>query len=219
MTLRGLERRIPSCAACPRLAAYLEESSSTLQDGWCRPVPGFGDPEARLLIVGLAPGLRGANRTGRPFTGDAAGEWLFRALHETGLSISARSLHRRDGLRLRHVYLTNAVKCAPPGNRPLGDEFRACREKWLDAEWRALDGARGLLALGGDAHRQVLKMLGAAPLSAHPFGHGALHRPLGEDGPFLVDSYHPSRQNTNTHRLRWREFLDGVRLARDLACS
>lgn len=216
MSLESISRRVPRCEACPRLARYVRESARRLDDGWCRPVPGFGDPEASLLILGLAPGLRGANRTGRPFTGDGAGEWLYRALHEAGLSSEAVSRARHDDLELDGAWITNAVKCAPPGNRPKREEFEECRSRWLVREWADLP-SDVILALGGDAHREVLRLLQASPLNRWAFAHGAVHRPREAEGPTLVDSYHPSRQNTNTGRLSWADFLSVVRKARDLA--
>jgi uracil-DNA glycosylase family 4 len=187
--LRELERRIPRCRRCPRLSAFLADSRARNPGYWNRPVPGFGDRRAWLVVVGLAPGLHGANRTGRPFQGDASGEWLYASLGRAGLW---------DGERLRGAYIVNAVKCVPPGNRPVADEIVRCRP-WLDGELAALGRARVVVALGRIAHAAVLRAWDVAPLSRHPFAHGSLHRLDGR--PALLSSYHPSRQNTNTGTL------------------
>ena len=204
--LRRIGREVRGCARCPRLAGYLAECRTTHPDYWARPVPGFGDPEAGLVIAGLAPGYHGANRSGRPFWLDSSGLWLYGELERRG---------RWDGERLRGVYIVNAVKCVPPGNRPTGDEQTACRP-FLARELDALDGARLVLALGSIAQRAVLQTWEARPLSDHPFAHGALHRLPGR--PPLLCSYHPSRQNTNTGvltRPMWRAIFDrALRAAR-----
>jgi len=187
--LHDLERRIPGCRRCPRLVASLREVRQRHPGYWNRPVPGFGDPGAWLVVVGLAPGLHGANRTGRPFQGDASGEWLYASLTRVGLW---------DGGRLRGAYIANAVKCVPPGNRPRAEECHACRP-WLEAELSALGRARLVVALGRIAHEAVLRSWGVTPLARFPFAHGALHRI--PERPALLASYHPSRQNTNTRTL------------------
>ena len=187
--LRDLEGRIPGCRRCPRLVEALREARRRHPEYWNRPVPGFGDPRAWLVVVGLAPGMHGANRTGRPFRGDASGEWLYASLAGAGLW---------DGRRLRGAYIANAVKCVPPGNRPLAAECAACRP-WLEAELAALSQARLVLALGRIAHDAVLRSWRVAPLARFPFGHGALQRVPRR--PALLSSYHPSRQNTNTGTL------------------
>jgi uracil-DNA glycosylase family 4 len=184
--LERIERAVPACARCPRLVEYLGEARRRHPDYWCRPVPGFGDRRAALAIVGLAPGMHGANRSGRPFWLDASGEWLYGELERRGLW---------DGERLRGAYILNAVKCVPPGNRPTSAELAACRP-WLERELAALDSARVVLALGALAHASVLRAWGALPLSRRPFRHGARYAIEGR--PRLVASYHPSRQNTNT---------------------
>lgn len=189
-TLGGsIEQRIPRCRRCPRLAGFLADSRTKRPDYWNRPVPGFGDPHAWLVIVGLAPGLHGANRTGRPFQGDASGEWLYGSLERAG---------HWDGERLRGAYIVNAVKCVPPANRPTGEEITRCAP-WLAEEFERLDRARVVVALGQIAHRAVLRTWEQTPLSHHPFGHGVVHRFPGR--PALLSSYHPSRQNTNTGTL------------------
>ncbi len=199
---RLLARKIASCHRCPRLVSFLEETRAKKPDWWNRPVPGFGDPRAKLLILGLAPGRGGANRTGRPFTGDAAGIWLFKGLHELGLCSRAEVESRNDGTLLHGVYITNVVKCVPPGNRPLPGEIRACRG-FLEEEVRRLSRLERILVLGRVAY-QGLRALVEEPREMPPFGHGAegIVRVAGREFR-LICSYHPSRQNTNTGRLTW----------------
>jgi len=207
--VRLLARKIPACRRCARLAAFLEETGEKKPDWWNKPVPGFGDPAARLLVLGLAPGRGGANRTGRPFTGDAAGVWLFRGLHELGLSSRPEGESRRDGLRLEGVYVTNVVKCVPPGNRPLPEEIRACRP-FLEEELRRLRRVETILALGRVAY-QGLKALAEEPREMPPFAHGAQGDLRISGRAFrLVCSYHPSRQNTNTGRLTWEMWMKAL---------
>jgi uracil-DNA glycosylase family 4 len=198
MSLASLERRIVRCRACPRLVRYLAETKARWPDHWCRPVPGFGDPGARIVLVGLAPGRHGSNRTGRMFTGDASGAWLYRALHETGFASRPVSEGPGDGLKLEDVWITAAARCAPPGNRPERGELDRCRP-WLARELSLLPRARLFVAIGRIGHDAVLKVFGRK-LADHPFGHGRLHD-LG--GKLLLDSYHCSRQNTNTGVLTW----------------
>ncbi len=187
---------LTACRACPRLAAFLEATRARHPAYFCRPVPAFGDPAPRLLIVGLAPGLHGANRTGRPFTGDYAGELLYRTLYEFGYASAPASSAADDGLRLIGCRISNAVKCVPPANKPDNGEIRRCNA-WLRAELAGLPADAALLALGQIAHRAVLMALDARA-AAHPFAHGACH-PVG--GRRLYDSYHCSRYNTQTRRL------------------
>lgn len=178
-------------------------------DYWGRPVPGFGDPKARVLVIGLAPGAHGANRTGRMFTGDRSGEWLYRALHETGFASQADSVSRDDGLKLRDLYIAAAGRCAPPDNKPSREELANCRQ-YLECEIDLLKQVGVVVALGGIAFQTYLAILrdrGAIrSLSAYRFGHGAVCRP---PGPVLIGSYHPSQQNTSTGRLT-REMLRDV---------
>ena len=200
---------IAGCRRCPRLADYCESFSlpenrkGEWTDYWARPVPGFGDRNAELLIIGLAPGAHGANRTGRPFTGDAAGVVLYRALHAHGFGNRAEVSARGDGLRLRNVYITNAVKCVPPANRPTTEEKRSCLD-WLRREVEQLGHLRVVLAMGRDAFQAYLSLLKAAgivrTLSAATFGHGKVHHSPGESRVLLA-SYHFSRYNINTGRL------------------
>ena len=187
----------PDCTRCPRLAAYLAESRERYPGYWCRPVGPFGDRRARIVLVGLAPGLHGANRTGRPFTGDFAGILLYETLHRLGLATKPQATGLDDGLQLRDARITNAVKCAPPANKPTPDEIRRCNS-YLRAELGELRGARVLVALGRIAHDAVLTALDLKR-SAFAFGHGSEHRL--DDARYLLDSYHCSRYNTQTKRL------------------
>jgi len=218
----GLDRlhaELARCRACPRLVAWREEvgrakkRAHRADDYWARPVPGFGDPAAGLVILGLAPGAHGSNRTGRPFTGDASGIFLYDALFRAGLSSAPESVHREDGLALRGVYITAAVRCAPPANRPTREEIAACAA-WTARELGLLPEARAYLALGRIGHDALLAHHGVRP-SAHPFAHGAEHELPG--GRTLVDSYHVSRQNTNTGRLTRAMFDRALRRAMRLA--
>lgn len=178
-----------------------------------RPVPPFGDPAARLLIVGLAPGAHGANATGRPFTGDHAGLLLYSALHEAKLATKPVSLALGDGLKLRNCRITNAVKCLPPENKPTTREIDTCN-RYLVAELEGSTDARAILALGAIAHRAVLRVL-SLKLNVYPFAHGNVHRL--PDGRVLVDSYHCSRYNTQTGRLTAAMFREVLATAAELA--
>ena len=184
------------CRRCPRLAHFLDEIRAKHADYYCRPVPPFGDADARLLIVGLAPGMHGANASGRPFTGDFAGILLYETLHKFGFSSAPVSESAADGLQLIDCRITNAVKCLPPDNKPVGAEINECNA-YLAAELKALPADAVVLALGGIAHRAVLKALGHRQV-AFKFGHAAEHD-IGD--AVLLDSYHCSRYNTNTGRL------------------
>ncbi len=185
------------CALCPRLAAFREGNRGALPDFHNAPVPAFGGLDARLLVVGLAPGLRGANRTGRPFTGDYAGDLLYATLLKFGLAEGHYGREPSDGLRLKGVRITNAVRCVPPENKPETTEIRQCNA-FLKAELAALPALRAVLSLGSISHGAVLQALGLRK-SAYGFAHGAQHRL--PNGLLLADSYHCSRYNTNTGRL------------------
>lgn len=187
----------PDCTRCPRLARFLSEIREQHPGYHARPVPAFGDAEARLLIVGLAPGMHGANRTGRPFTGDFAGILLYQMLHRHGFGTLAESLSAHDALVLADCRITNAVKCLPPANKPTADEVRRC-SGFLSAELDALPAAALILALGRIAHDAVLRALGLKQ-SQWRFAHGAEH--ALPNGLLLIDSYHCSRYNTQTGRL------------------
>lgn len=216
--LDGLGGRIVACKKCPRLSAYVREVARTRvrrhasEEYWGRPLPGFGDPRARLLVVGLAPAAHGGNRTGRMFTGDSSGDWLARAMHEHGFASRPASESANDGLVLRGAYVTAAVRCAPPENRPTRGEFDACRP-YLEEELAILSSVRAILCLGRAAHASVCRALGVRQ-SAAPFAHGVSFR-AGRYG--VVCSYHPSRQNTQTGRLTRDAFSSAFALARRLA--
>src|ERR1700753_2280579 len=190
------------CPLCPRLVEFRETWREREPSWFNAPVPSFGPLGARLLIVGLAPGLRGANRTGRPFTGDYAGDLLYATLHKFGLASGDYAGHVADGLTLGRARITNAVRCVPPQNKPETAEIAACRP-FLVAELAALPRLRAILALGAIAHHAVLAAKGLRR-AAYPFAHGALHELPG--GPLLADSYHCSRLNTNTGTLTTEMF-------------
>lgn len=207
--LDSLSDRVTRCRACPRLVAWREQVGRDKRaayadwDYWARPVPGFGDPAARLVVVGLAPAAHGANRTGRLFTGDRSGDFLYASLHRTGFASQPTSRRRGDGLTLRDCWITAAVRCAPPANRPTATERDTCAG-WLRGELELLP-ARLVVALGGFAWQALLRQLG--PVSPRPrFGHGA-RAVVGRYG--LLGSYHPSQQNTFTGRLT-PDMLDDV---------
>jgi len=186
----------PGCRRCTRLAGFLDDVRAEHPEYWCKPVPPFGDTDVRLVIVGLAPGMRGANASGRPFTGDFAGIILYSTLHRYGFASSPVSIARDDGLVLTNCRITNAVKCLPPQNKPLPSEIGACNA-YLAADLMQLRKGTALLALGRIAHDATLMALGQRK-SAFAFAHGARH---DVGGQVLFDSYHCSRYNTNTRRL------------------
>ena len=212
--LADVHHAIVSCERCPRLRDYCRavaqhKRRAYLEDTyWARPVPGFGDPDARLLIVGLAPAAHGANRTGRVFTGDGdggSGDFLMRALHHSGFASIPTSRHADDGLTLRDTYIAMAVRCAPPENKPQPDEIARCLDH-LEAEVAQLPHVRVVVALGKigfDAWLQLLKRRGIAPSPRPQFAHGVVVRAGEKNGrvPILIGCYHPSRQNTNTGKL------------------
>jgi uracil-DNA glycosylase family 4 len=217
-----LERRIVACERCPRLRAWCrkvaKEKRSAFRDEtyWGRPVPGFGDRNARVLLVGLAPAAHGANRTGRMFTGDSSGDWLYAALHRAGFANRERSERKGDGLRLVGAYVTATCRCAPPDNKPSREEIEACRP-FLDEEFERLDRLTTVVGLGRIAWEAILRRARAIdPGRLEPrrplFAHGAEARGvIRAGGPEvrILASYHPSRQNTQTGRLT-REMLDAV---------
>jgi uracil-DNA glycosylase family 4 len=195
------------CRRCARLAEFLDEVSAAHPSYWCKPVPAFGDPDARLVVVGLAPGMHGANATGRPFTGDYAGILLYETLHAFGFASAPVAVSRDDGLTLSNCRINNAVKCLPPGNKPLPVEMRNCND-YLAADLCRLAAGSVVLALGRIAHDAALRSLGLRP-SGFRFAHGARHA-LPAPAPDIVmfDSYHCSRYNTNTGRLTRPMFRD-----------
>ena len=200
------------CRDCPRLAAFLDDVAASNPGYYCRPVPPFGDRNARLLIVGLAPGMHGANRTGRPFTGDYAGVILYETLHRYGFASQSASLSADDPLKLFDCRITNAVKCLPPDNKPIGAEVNTCNV-FLANELHTLPRDSVVLALGGIAHRAIVKAAGCRQAD-FKFGHAAEHL---VDGRFrILDSYHCSRYNTNTRRLTTEMFHDVFARAREL---
>jgi uracil-DNA glycosylase len=203
----------PSCRRCPRLASFLDSVHGEEPGYYCRPVPPFGDAAARILVVGLAPGKHGANRTGRPFTGDHAGILLYRSLYKFGLASGPVSNAADDGLKLLDTRITNAVKCLPPANKPLPAEIKLCNA-YLRAELSQSPEVRVILALGTVAHTSVLRACDL-PLAQMRFSHGAQHR-LSENR-ILLDSYHCSRYNTQTRRLTTAMFEAIIERARDLA--
>ncbi|MCX7171870.1 MAG: uracil-DNA glycosylase [Proteobacteria bacterium] len=190
---------LTACTACPRLADFLGDVRQQYPAYHARPVVPFGDPRARLLIVGLAPGMHGANRTGRPFTGDHAGILLYQTLHRFGFANRAEAMAVGDGLELVDCRITNAVKCLPPQNKPEPAEIRTCNH-YLAAELKGSPELQVILALGGVAHKAVLMALDLK-LKAFPFQHAARHALPERGGRVLIDSYHCSRYNTQTRRL------------------
>jgi uracil-DNA glycosylase family 4 len=194
------------CALCPRLKEFRDDNRSAFPEWENAPVPSFGDPDAGLLIVGLAPGLRGANRTGRPFTGDHAGDLLYETLLSLGFATGIYDRRPDDGLRLAGCAIANAVRCVPPQNKPTPAEIGTCRP-FLKSTIENLPNLRAILALGRIAHDSVLRTFGAK-LSAHPFAHGARHDIVGDLA--LFDSYHCSRYNTNTGVLTPEMFADAL---------
>jgi uracil-DNA glycosylase family 4 len=207
--LKILNRQIVACERCTRLRAHGREVARVKRrayldwEYWGKPVPGFGDPHARVLLIGLAPGAHGSNRTGRMFTGDKSGEFLYRALYETGFASQAESCSRQDGLELCDVFITAAARCAPPDNKPLPEELARCRP-YLERELDLLKEVRVVVALGGVALRTYVSILRdrglIKSLAAFPFGHDRVYRPA-PGSPVLIASYHPSQQNTSTGKL------------------
>lgn len=208
VSLKLLNEQVIACRKCPRLVRYRERIARTKRrafldwEYWGKPVPGFGDPQAELLILGLAPAAHGANRTGRMFTGDRSGDFLYRALHRAKFANQASSAHRGDGLKLRNAYISAAVRCAPPENKPLPSEYQNCRP-YLETELDLIH-PKAILVLGGIAlktYLQILKDRGLiASLAQFPFRHGSVYKFAG-NLPRLFCSYHPSQQNTFTGRL------------------
>jgi len=238
--LTVLNREVIACTRCPRLVAYREQVAREKRrayrdcDYWGKPVPGFGDPEARVLIMGLAPGAHGSNRTGRPFTGDASGKFMFPVLYETGFASQPDATDRNDGLTLRDMYITAAVRCAPPDNKPLPQELSECSH-FLDRELAGLKEVKVVVALGKigfDAYLKYVKRLAHSsatnaeewgtrfsgknyPLKHYLFKHGASYRL--PDGKVLLASYHPSNQNTQTGKLTREMFVKIFKQAARLA--
>lgn len=220
-------KALAGCRRCPRLVEHREEVARTKrraylgEEYWGAPVSGFGDPHAKLALIGLAPGAHGSNRTGRMFTGDASGDFLYPALHRVGLANQPNSTARDDGLTLKGLWISSAARCVPPGNRPTTEELDNCRQ-WLHYDLDALKELRVVVALGKVAHDSLLKAWRdrglKTTLSAHPFAHGAVHEfgalPGAREAGALpmVDAYHVSFQNTNTGRLT-PEMFDAAMLS------
>ena len=208
-----LNREVIACTCCPRLVGYREQVAREKRrayrdwDYWGKPVPGFGDPDARVLIMGLAPGAHGSNRTGRPFTGDASGNFMYPVLHETGFASQPTATDRNDGMKLKNLYITAAVRCAPPDNKPTPQELAACAP-FLDREIAGLEKVKVVVALGKigfDAYLNYVKRRGLlASKKGYLFKHGVRYRL--PDGKVLLASYHPSNQNTQTGKLTRQMF-------------
>ena len=218
-SLAQIRAEVIACTRCPRLVRYRERVAREkkrefrAEEYWGRPVPGFGDPNARLVVIGLAPAAHGSNRTGRVFTGDRSAAFLVRAFHDAGFANQTTSIRRGDGLQYRDLYLTAAVRCAPPDNRPTPVERSTCAP-FLERELRCLTETRAILALGGfawDAVREVVPNVYGGARPATPFAH-AVCASLGPGRPLLWGSYHPSPQNTNTGKLTAPMLLDLLRL-------
>ncbi len=221
--LKILNREIIACVRCPRLVAYRAQVGRVKRRAyrdwnyWAKPVPGFGDPRARLLLIGLAPGAHGANRTGRMFTGDSSGDFLYKVLYATGFASQPTSTSRDDGLTLSDAYISAVARCAPPGNKLALDEIRNCRP-YLERDLELLKQVRVVVALGRlafDVYLGILRDQGKiARRSAFVFAHNAAHE-TGPGHPLLIGSYHPSQQNTSTGKLTeamFRAVFEGARL-------
>jgi len=223
-SLKALNAAIVACERCPRLRSYCAEVARTRRrafadvEYWGRPVPSFGDEDARVLVVGLAPGAHGSNRTGRPFTGDGSGDFLFPTLYETGFASQPKAVSRDDGMKLTGVWINSVVRCAPPANKPTPEELRTCAP-WLDEEIRLLKNLRVVICLGKIAFDGFLThQVRAGQIAARTgflFGHGVEYVLPG--GFILMASYHPSLQNTNTGKLTRPMFLTVLNRARQLA--
>jgi len=222
-SLAILHSEVVACCRCPRLVEYREaigrEKRRAYMDWeyWARPVPGFGDPQARVLILGLAPGAHGSNRTGRPFTGDRSGDFMYPILHNVGFASQPEATHRDDGLRLLDAYITAAVRCAPPDNKPTPEEIAAC-SPFLDRELSSLKRVRVVVALGKigfDAYLSYMQRQGFAfKKSEYIFGHAAEY--IMPNGVVLLASYHPSNQNTATGKLTAKMFQQVFERARTI---
>jgi uracil-DNA glycosylase len=222
--LSDLNSELIACTRCPRLVAYREQIAREKRKAyreweyWGRPVPGFGDPNGRVIVLGLAPGAHGSNRTGRPFTGDASGKFMYPVLHETGFANQPSATDRNDGLALKDLYITAAVRCAPPDNKPLPQELASCAP-YLERELQGLNNAKVIVALGKigfDAYLNYVKRSGSlATKKGYIFGHGACYKM--PDGRILLASYHPSNQNTQTGKLTRQMFVQIFKEAARLA--
>lgn len=223
-TLEELHEALTACERCPRLRAHCTNVAATRRrayadwEYWGKPVPSFGDPHARVLVLGLAPGAHGSNRTGRPFTGDGSGEFLYPVLHEAGFASQPKATSRDDGMRLHGLWINSVVRCAPPDNKPTTEELRTC-STWLDQELALLHDLRVVVCLGRIAFDGLLAWARRQGIltsrAGFTFAHGAEF--TFANGWSVITSYHPSLQNTNTGRLTTAMFLDVFRRARELA--
>jgi uracil-DNA glycosylase len=223
-TLATLNARIVSCELCPRLRAHCTEVARTRRrayvdwEYWGRPVPSFGDPKARVMALGLAPGAHGSNRTGRPFTGDGSGDFLYPVLHEAGFASQPKAFSRDDGMKLNGLWITAMARCAPPGNKPTPEELRNCAP-WLDQEMKLLADLRVVVCLGRIAFDGLLthemRMGTLKKRASFVFAHGAEYKL--PNGLIAIASYHPSLQNTNTGKLTREMLLKVFKRARKLA--
>ena len=226
-TLMELTCQITACRRCPRLVAHREGIAQTKRpayahwDYWAKPVPGFGDPAAPLLALGLAPAAHGGNRTGRVFTGDASANFLIQAMHQAGLANQPISDHKDDGLRYTGVYIAAVVRCVPPGDKPAPDEQRNCLP-YLTQEMRLLPNLRVILTLGQIAFQAALRALvtlqPAQPRPRGKFRHGQIYR-FAPQTPIIIACYHPSPRNTNTGKLSMRQLTETLQTAKDLSES
>lgn len=225
-TLTALHDAVVACTRCTRLISYCQEIGRVKRrayadwEYWAKPVPGFGDPNARVLILGLAPGAHGSNRTGRPFTGDGSGYFMYPVLHQTGFASQANATHRDDGMKLTDAYITAVVRCAPPGNKPAPEEIANCAP-FLDTEISALRNLRVVVALGKigfDGYLNFLRRRGViASRAPYQFGHGVEYDM--PNGVTLLGTYHPSMQNTNTGKLSEAMFRRVFERAKEIAAS
>ena len=205
-----------ACRKCPRLADFLDEQRKIRPSYFNGPVPNFFSPDPKLIVIGLAPGMHGANQTGRPFTGDWAGDLLYAALAKYGFSTGQQDKHREDGLELNGAMVTNVVRCVPPQNKPTASEINSCRESFHQPQLEALPDAKVLLCLGKISHDSTVRALGLR-LATHKFGHGTEY--LDPNGRIILSSYHCSRYNTNTRRLTEEMFFKIFERARQICDS
>jgi uracil-DNA glycosylase family 4 len=216
--MQWLNYKVIGCTRCPRLSKYIRQIGQEKvkrfahEEYWARPLPSWGDPNARLLIVGLAPAAHGGNRTGRMFTGDGSGDWLARAMHETGFASMPTSRSKDDGLMLKDAYITAAIRCAPPDNKPLLSELANCSQ-YLVTELQILSNVKVIVMLGKIGFNAYCR---AAGLRGLMFSHGSYY---DINGKVLLASYHPSRQNTNTGKLTWQMWFDIFKKARSILGS
>ena len=216
--LQWINHNVIDCTCCPRLSQYIKQIGQEKvrrfisEEYWARPLPSWGDPNARLLIVGLAPAAHGGNRTGRMFTGDGSGDWLARAMYESGFANMPTSRSKDDGLVLKDVYITAAIRCAPPDNKPLTIELMNCSQ-YLVSELQILKNIKVILMLGKVGFDAYCRAAGLRKLR---FSHGASYE---MNGKILLASYHPSRQNTNTGKLTWQMWFDIFKKARSILGS